>query len=156
AATAVALVADSTEVWLSSGLIHEGLERWRRVQPLVARATDAVQLRYWLAGTAYFRWWSDAQGAVERAIQLARELHDDRRLYIALSFATSHAAHRGDQVVASRMLQELDALERADWPPALRVWGLEARAHTSYMTGRYEETLAIAGRMSEIYRVAGD
>ena len=154
--TAVALAADSTEIWLSTGLIHEGLQRWQRAQPSVARAAPAVQARYWLAGTAYYRWWSDGRTAGENAIRLARELGDSRRLYIALAFAASHAAHRGDEASATQAVRELDQIEHADWPPSLRVYGLEARAQTSYMTGCYEETLAVARRMSEIFDATGN
>ena len=156
AETAVALAADSTKIWLSTGLIHEGLDRWRRAQSCVARAAPAVALRYWLAGTAYFRWWSDGRGAGERAVSLARELNDHRRLYVALSFAASHAAHRGEAAAATQALRELDAIEDAAWPAALRVYGLEARAHTSYMAGRNDETLAVARRMADVYAAAGD
>jgi len=156
AETAVALAADSTEIWLSTGLIHEGLRRWRRADSCVAHAVPAVQLRYWLAGTAYFRWWSDGRTAGERAITLARQLKDDRRLYRALSFAASHAAHRGEEDAAGEALRELDALEHADWPASLKVYGLEARAHTTYMSGRYQETIDTATRMAQIYRAAGD
>ena len=156
AETVVALAADSTEIWLSTGLIHEGLQCWQRARPFLSQAAPAVQLRYWLAGTAYYRWWSDGREAGDRAIGLARELRDHRRLYIALSFAASHAAHRGEQTAASAALAELDSIERADWPPALRIYGLEARAQTSYMSGRNEETLAVAQRMAEIYRASGN
>jgi len=154
--TAVALAADSTEIWLSTGLIHEGLQRWLRAQPCVARAAPAVQARYWLAGTPYYRWWSDGRAAGENAIRLARELGDDRRLYVALAFAASHAAHRGDEVTATRAVRELETIEHADWPLSLRVYGLEARAHTSYMAGCYEETLAVARRMAEIFDATGN
>ena len=77
---------------------------------------------------------------------------DGRRLYIALAFAASHAAHRGDEAAATHAVRELDTIEQADWPLSLRVYGLEARAQTSYMAGSYEETLAVARRMAEIYR----
>ncbi len=154
--TAVALAADSTEIWLSTGLIHEGLQRWERALPLVARASRAVQLRFWLAGTAYFRWRSDGRAAGDRAIALARELGDARRLYVGLSFAASHAAHRGERAAALQALQELDSIEHAEWPPALKVYGLEARAQTSYMNGDFAQTLAVARRMAEIYRAAGN
>jgi len=156
AETAVALAADSTEIWLSTGLIREGLQRWQRARACLSQAAPAVQLRYWLAGTAYYRWWSDGREAGDRAIGLARELRDHRRLYAALSFAASHAAHRGDEAAASAALAELDSIEHDDWPQALRIYGLEARAQTSYMSGRYEDTLAVARRMAEIYRSGGN
>ena len=156
AEAAVALAADSTEIWLSTGLIHEGLQRWQRARPCLPGAAPAVQLRYWLAGTAYYRWWSDGRAAGENAIRLARELGDDRRLYIALAFAASHAAHRGDAAAASQAVRELDAIEHADWPLPLKVYGLEARAHTSYMAGRYEDTLAVARRMADVYDASGN
>ncbi len=154
--TAVALAADSTEIWLSTGLIHEGLQRWQRVQSYEARANPAVRMRYWLAGTAYYRWWSEGRTAGENAIKLARELGDDRRLYIALAFAAGHAAHRGDEAAATLAVAELDAVEHRDWPESLKVYGLEARAQSSYMSGRYAETLAVARRMAEIYDSTGN
>jgi len=156
AGTAVALAGDSAEIWLSTGLIHEGLQRWQRTLPFVPQAEPAVRLRFWLAGTAFFRWWSDGRTAVEHAIALARELRDDRRLYVALSFAASHAAHRGDETAARLAQHELDSLERTDWPSSLRVYGLEARSHTSYMFGRYEETLGVAQTMAGIYAATGN
>ena len=148
AETVVALAADSTEIWLSTGLIHEGLQCWQRARPFLSQAAPAVQLRYWLAGTAYYRWWSDGREAGDRAIGLARELRDHRRLYIALSFAASHAAHRGEQTAASAALDELDSIERADWPPALRIYGLEAARTNRLMQWSRRGNTRIAQRMA--------
>jgi tetratricopeptide (TPR) repeat protein len=68
----------------------------------------------------------------------------------------SHAAHRGDEPAAMQAQRELDELEDAAWPEALRVYGLEARSHTTYMFGHFEETLTVARRMADIYATAGD
>ncbi len=154
--TAVALTADSAEIWMSTGLVHEGVRRWFRAQPLVAGVAQEIQLRFWLAGAAYLRWTSEGHAACARAIALARELKDRRRLYLALAFEASGAAHRGRESEADRALRELDALEDAGWPVALKVHGLEARSHTTYMAGRSEDTLDVAAQMANMFAATGD
>lgn len=156
AETAVALTTDSAEIWMSTGLVHEGLHRWQRVQALVPGVAPEIQLRFWLAGAAYHRWTSEGHAACGRAMALARELKDRRRLYLALAFEASGAAHRGQEAEADRALRELDALEDPGWPMALKVHGLEARSHTTYMSGRFEDTLGVASQMASVFSAAGD
>jgi tetratricopeptide (TPR) repeat protein len=156
AETGVGLVSRSAEIWLASGLSHEARDRWRRAQPFVAEVSRSTQLRYWLAGASYLRWSSAGREAACQAIAIATDLHDGRRLYVALGFEAMAAAHCGDAVRAQVAVGEMLQIEDPTWPAALRATGIEARGHGLYMTGHFDEAISLSHQLFQIYKAAGD
>jgi predicted ATPase/DNA-binding winged helix-turn-helix (wHTH) protein len=154
--TGVGLVGRSAEMWLAIGLSHEARDRWRRAQPFVADVSKSAQLRYWLAGASYLRWSNAGREAACHAIAIATDLHDGRRLYVALGFEAMAAAHCGDAARAQVAVGELLQVEDPTWPAVLRAHGIEARAQGLYMAGRFDETIALSHLLFQIYKAAGD
>ena len=126
--TAVALAADSTEIWLSTGLIHEGLQRWQRAQPCVARAAPAVQVAVLARGHGLL----SAGGAMDARPANVRSGWRASCATTAGCTSRSRSPPVMRRIAATSRRRaprsaELDSIEHADWPLSLRVYGLEAR-----------------------------
>ncbi len=152
---AVALAGVSYSVWWSSFQLAEGLARCLHLRPRVDAGTPTtVAARFWLtlAKLGVYSIRRESYDAAVRAAALYRELHDDQRLFEALTFAAVQATRFASVAEMETEIDEAARLEQPEWPARQRAKLQFARTFWFARQHRIEEALACARRQVSICR----
>ena len=158
AETAVALVPPFALVLRRSGPAE--LRRvFEATEPLVTTASVSVRARWELAAASFWGFHNRARSteSARRAVTLCRELGDAFWLHRALSLLCMHdASLSGDE--RRQALQEMRALEQADWPPSATLYRREAEffVELSEPCPSFETALDLARTILASFQQAGD
>jgi predicted ATPase/DNA-binding winged helix-turn-helix (wHTH) protein len=143
----VALSAASAWFWRELGTGRpEGMRRLRLAFDNVdARTAPLVEARLCIEWTALATpQVSDTEHArAQRAVDLCRAMHDEKRLAIALGALGRTCAHRGEHDAAKGTLMEQRALVQPGWPTFLRARVLTFQNFICFQGGDYEAALAV-------------
>jgi predicted ATPase len=154
---AVGLAGSSSPLFFAMSLLHESR---RRCDPLHERLQSAevpqrAQARFFRARSEQLR---DASIVLQhefavKAVQLYRQLGDDRGLYLALYEVTA-----GFQVydrAAAEAAEEMARLERPDWPAALRALRWIGESKARYAQGQLPQNRAALEAALPLVQAAG-
>jgi predicted ATPase/DNA-binding winged helix-turn-helix (wHTH) protein len=139
-ALAVALVAGSAHPLLLVSSLVEARRLSDRVLDLVSiDVARSLAARYWNSRAAVFADRPDkvSRTAAQRALELSRDIGDQREAYIALY----HVAYsqRASEHKADAALVEMRLLERPAWPPRLLLLRRGGEVMVSRAGGRLEQ-----------------
>ena len=155
----VALAGAMAWIWARAGLRLEGMRRTERALAAVGAATpphlEARLQSAWLSVALPLTGAREA-AAEARALALYRQLGDQRRLYTLLCERCMAQCLCHDLDEAERALAEAEALWQADWPPAMRAAGLNARGWLCSAKGRHEDSLTAYAELIRLARALGD
>jgi predicted ATPase len=152
---AVALAGVSYSVWWSSFQLAEGLARCLHLRPHVDAGTSStVAARFWLtlAKLGVYSIRRESYDAAVQAAALYRELHDDQRLFEALTFAAVQGTRFATVAEMEAEIDEAARLEQPEWPARQRAKLQFARCFWFARQRRFEEALACARRQVAICR----
>jgi predicted ATPase/DNA-binding winged helix-turn-helix (wHTH) protein len=157
-ALAVALAGVSYSVWWSSFHLAEGLARCLALRRYVdAEVPTAAAARFWLTITdlGLYSVRRESYDAALRAAALYRGLHDDQRLFEALTYAAVQGTRFASIGEMQAQIDEAAQLERPEWPARQRAKVQFARCFWFARQGRIEEALSCAQRQVLICRDEG-
>ena len=149
----VALAGALAWIWVDAGLRPEGFRRTRAaiaaIGPDTAPRLEA-RLRAawpWLAHPSV---GPEELGSIARAVDIHRQLGDERSLFVALSIQARFLPYCGQLDQAESALQEAEGLLDPDWPIAVRAVWLNACANRRDVQGRFEEAMAVLELQREL------
>ncbi len=155
----VALAGASAWLWGAVGLRLEGLRRCDEALTMVDAATPPLlearlQLERQMRATPRFD--TDERKALQRAIDLFRQLGDQQELFAALGNLVAASALNGDLDVGAQALAEMEQLHDATWPPALRWQLVKARVWQWAYEGQADKAAAQIDEGRRLAEQAGD
>ena len=151
---AVALLGASRLLFALRALDYELRTRCESLEPKPEwDVAPPVEARYWLARCESSRFVNLEQcfGFSQKSAWICRAIGDDHGLYIALA----HGVMSAPLEEARRMVEELSALERPEWPARTRFWGKRAAAFVAMNDGRVREVGVLLEQALELARVCG-
>jgi hypothetical protein len=157
-AFAIAFAGASYSVWWSSAHLAEGLARCLALQRYVdAEMATSAAARFWLTVTelGVYSIRRESYDAAVRAAELYRELDDDQRRFVALTFAAVQGTRFASVAKMQEHIDEAARLERPEWPARQRAKLQFARCFWFARQGRFADALACAQRQVAICRDDG-
>ena len=158
---AAELFSSAGAFWHLSGWIGEGVAHYRALQPRIDPAWPAelrARIALAVARLSAFYGIDPGEGAraAREAVGLLRESGNPQRLYTALYFLIPLAERVSSFDEIEPALAEMRALERPDWPPALRLQGRWAQARQLPRQGRSLEYRDAFVREVQLCSAMGD
>jgi predicted ATPase/DNA-binding winged helix-turn-helix (wHTH) protein len=155
----IALASATARMWHAAGLRLEGLDWCAKALARISQATlpgPAARLRLGWATLASPRVTAAEIDAVQRAVELFRQLGDRRGLYLGLTTLAQRCASMRRFADAQRCIDEAAGLVEPAWPAALKWQMLHARAMGFEFSGRPEAACALWEEMAQEQEALGE